>query len=378
MIRRLVCVSFLLAFVAPAPSFSQSPPDDAPTVSFSGYLQPQYEATSRHGDVADRAFIRRMVLSIEASLPNAWVGEVQADLGPIASRSDGRLIVKDAQLRYTGWEDRGLLLTIGNQKMPFSRSLLASSSRRGLIERPVTGDRSLGSPGRALGIRAEGWHRRRTIYWSSAIAASNQSPDPDEIRIDGIAEAEDGWNQGPLLAGRVEWHPRGEVPRAHGDFSDGRMRFTIAAGGYGWWNDHDVPAHGDAAGDAERVTGIELSGGLRGSGLSVDAEFEHIDAVAVDEFLSAGLYAAGRSEINKASIEAGYMLMPRRLEALAGFDAADARAFAEPVRRGSAGMNVYLSAHRVKVSVMHREVFNDRGVINARSRATYVQTQFSF
>jgi hypothetical protein len=375
---RLVCVSVLLAFVAPAPSFSQSPPADAPRVSFSGYIQPQYERTSRTGSTSDRAFIRRMVLSIEAALPDAWTAEIQADLGPVASRSEGRLIVKDAYFRYTGWEERGLLVTIGNQKLPFSRSLLASASRRGLIERPLTGDRSLGSPGRALGIRAEGWHRGRTIYWSSVVASSRQSPDPNEIRIDGITEAEEGWNQGPLVASRLEWHPRGEVPRAHGDFGDGGLRFTIAAGGYAWWNDDDVAAHGPGTGDAARVTGIELSAGLRGSGVSVDVEFEHIDARAIDPFLSAGLYAAGRSHVDKASIEAGYMLVPHRLEALAGFDTAHAGVFAEPVRRGSAGMNWYVTEHRVKVSVMHRDVLNDRGVPGARSHATYVQTQFSF
>jgi len=41
-------------------------------------------------------------------------------------------------------------------------------------------------------------------------------------------------------------------------------------------------------------------------------------------------------------------------------------------------MNVYLNRHALKFSLMHRESFNEGGVEGARSRATYIQTQFAF
>ena len=376
MLRLFGLVALLVALLPQAIAGQSAPPDER-RVSLSGYLQPQYESHTRDSETTDRAHFRRLVVGLEATVSNAWAVEFQVDAGPIASGDDDRLTVKDAHLQYRGWEDHGILLTIGNQKLPFSRALLGSSSRRGLVERPVTGDRSLGSPGRALAIRTEGWHRRRTLYWSAAVASSRQSPDADEIRVDGITEADEGWNQGPLVGGRVEVHPLGEIPRAHGDFDRGPLRFTLAAGAYGWWNDHDVEQGPDRA-DAERVTGFEMSGALRARGLSVDAEFEHIVSRAVDPRLDRGLYSAGRAALDKASLEAGYMLVPRRLEALFGFDIADAAVFAEPVRRPSGGVNVYVRGHSLKFSLMHRETFNERGTRGVRSRTTYVQAQFSF
>jgi hypothetical protein len=47
-------------------------------------------------------------------------------------------------------------------------------------------------------------------------------------------------------------------------------------------------------------------------------------------------------------------------------------------QRFNSGINWYFNGHRLKVSVMHRESFNDRGAGDQRSRATYLQTQFSF
>jgi hypothetical protein len=362
----------------PAVAAAQSPtPPDAPKLSASGYLQPQYELRVDHGTTTDRALFRRMVVSLDAVLSTAWTAALQADAGPVASGED-RLIIKDAYLRHTGLGGRDILITVGNQKMPFSRSVLGSSSRRGLIERPFTGDRGFGSPGRALAVRLDGWHRRRTTYWSAAVASVRHSPDPDQIQLTGTAEAETGWNEGPLLGGRIEFHPWGEVPRAHGDFERGGLRVTAGAGAYRWWNDDDARAHGASAVDAARVSGFEISGALRGGGVSVDAEFEHITARALAPDTTAGLYDRGSAVINKMSVEAGYMIVARRVEALVAVDRLDAPVYAEPWRRASGGLNWYLNGHRLKFSLMHRESFQDRGVESARSRRTYVQAQIAF
>jgi phosphate-selective porin OprO and OprP len=99
---------------------------------------------------------------------------------------------------------------------------------------------------------------------------------------------------------------------------------------------------------------------------------------ATDDGADLGLYVDGRAVIDKGSIEAGYMLLPRRLEALVGFDATTSDAFDATWQRFNLGINWYFNGHRLKVSVMHRESFNDRGAGDQRSRATYLQTQFSF
>jgi hypothetical protein len=373
----VILLAVFLLFVS-QPSTAQTPAADEPRITFTGYIQPQYELHTLDGDTTDRAIFRRMVLALEAELPSAWSAEFQADLGPIASDAGERLIVKDAYLRYDGWAQRGILVTIGNQKMPFSRTLLGPASRRGLVERPIGADRSLGSPGRALGVLGDGWHRGRTLHWSAVLASSRQSPDADEVRVDGIAEAETDWNEGPLLAARFEVHPLGEVPRAQTDFARGPFKIMGAVAAYAWWNDDDVPRHGEGLVDANRVAAFEVSGGVRGHGLSADAEFEHVVADAIDPGVNVGLYVDGRAAIRKGSVEAGYMLHAPHLEVLAGVDAAESDAFDATWRRLNTGMNWYVREHRLKFSLLHRESFNERGVRAARSRRTYLQAQFSF
>jgi hypothetical protein len=379
--RRSSILTVLFAFILGTTAAAQTPASDPPRpprMTFSGYVQPQYEVRSQEDDTRDRAILRRMLFGTEIALTPSWSAEFMVDAGPVASTGDGRLIVKDAYLRYDGLERHGVSIFVGNQKMPFSRALLGSSSRRGLIERPIGGDRSLGSPGRAIGVLADGWHRRRTIRWTASLASSLQSPDADEVRIDGIAEAHSNWNAGALLGGRFELHPLGEVSRAQSDFGRGALTVVAAVAAYSWRSGEGAPRHQAGTVDADHVRGLEFSGGVRGHGVSVDAEFEHIAAVAMNRDVTLGLYVDGRAAIDKMSVEGGYMVIPRRLEPLLGFDAASSRSYAEPWRRVNAGMNWYVNGHRLKFSLMHRQSFNERGVRNERSHTTYLQAQFSY
>ena len=61
---------------------------------------------------------------------------------------------------------------------------------------------------------------------------------------------------------------------------------------------------------------------MRGFGLFTDLEFEHIVSDAVDDSADLGLYVDGHAVLDKASVETGYMVLPKHLEALVGFDAA--------------------------------------------------------
>jgi hypothetical protein len=374
---RLVFGLLLFVLAAPVRSIAQSPPSSGTRVAVSGYIQPQYEFTTADGETRDRAFFRRLFVTLDAVTGDDWSAEVQVDLGRVASGAD-RIVIKNAYVQYSGWRERGITFTLGNQKPPFSRSLIASSSRRSFVERPFSGDRGFGSPGRLIGIKADGWHRARTIYWSGMAGVTRNSPDPDEIRLDGASEGGAGWSEGPIVVARVELHPLGELPRDHSDFTRGPLRFAIGAAAYRWWNDEDVESHGAGTVDASRVSALEVSGGLRGSGLSIEAEFEHVSGETLDAHISRGLYRDGHLSLNKVSAESGYMLMRERLEILGGADVLSAEAFDHPWRRLSGGMNVYVNRHALKLSLMHRESFNEDGRDGARSRATYIQTQFAF
>ena len=191
--RAAAGLSVLAALLATGSAAAQTSTAEPSRFNFTGYVQPQYEIRRRDGKTSDRVLFRRLVLGLDTTVAGPWTTQLQIDFGPIATSHDERLVVKDAYLRYEGPAASGITVTIGNQKVPFSRTLLASSSRRGLVERPVTGDRSLGSPGRAPGVFAAGWHRRRSIHWTAGAAYSQQSPDAQEVRVDGPAERQSDW-----------------------------------------------------------------------------------------------------------------------------------------------------------------------------------------
>jgi opacity protein-like surface antigen len=353
-------------------------------LTVSGYIQPQYNRVDRSEDGArDMTLFRRMVLTLQGTTTHDWLGTFQFDLAPAAVGD--HVVIKDANLQYLGLKSRGLTITIGNQKPPFSRSLLTSSSRRDLVERPFTGDRSLGSPGRALGVKIDGVNQTHTVLWSGEIASSLHEPAAGQIRIDGVTEAASGWNEGVLAAGRVEFQPRGEIPREQGNLRGGTWKYGIALAGYAWHNDGDSnlytqdgvstsPSHADAA----TVNGLEASAAFRGGGWSIDTEFERISAQAIDRGFSGGLYSEGRAGVTKASAEAGRMIVPRRLEVVAAYDVAEARTYERPWQRAAAGLSWYIAAHYVRIQLMHRISHDDRGVAGARLTTTFVQAQFAF
>lgn len=348
-----------------------------PKVTLSGYVQPQYERHTRGDATTDRVILRRASISFEAELSDTWTAEFQVDAGPAASGGE-RLLVKDAFVQYTGWEPHGLTVTVGNTKLPFSRTRLISSSKRGLAERPLTGSSDYGVPGRAIAVKVDGWHRGRTLHWSAGVGASHQSQGADDIALDSIAEAAAGSAEGRTLAARLELHPFGETPRTQSDLERGPWRVVIGSAAFRWTNDHDVSASAETATPADRLTGVELSGGVRGRGLSLDAEYQRVISRAGDPFVTRGLYRDGRARLKTMSLEAGVMLIPRHLEGLAAVDALDAAAFTTPWRRRAIGLNWYIDGHRLKLSLMHRESYDHEGVAGARSRSTYLQSQFSF
>ena len=123
----LIILSGLDLSLAPRVLFAQSAADSP--FRFQGYFQTQYTAVSGDGrQTRDRIFFRRIVLAVQGDLADDWMGEVQVDIAP--QTVGDRLIVRDTFIRYTGFEDRGIVVTLGNQKMPFSRSSYTSASRR--------------------------------------------------------------------------------------------------------------------------------------------------------------------------------------------------------------------------------------------------------
>ena len=258
----------LLVAVIPGSLSAQTPTD--PTFTFGGYLQTQYNRLDLGGDPRDRVIFRRAIAGVEVELSDRWMGELQADIAP-ASRGD-RIEIRDAYIRYSGLASRGYTFTLGNQKLPFSRSVLTSSARRDTVERPITGERTFGASGRALAFRVEQRDADRGLAWSAALASVHHAPATDQLRLDGIATSRDDWNEGVMITGRAEWHPRGMVPLEQGAFDVSKTIVTIAVGAYHWANDGDNNPYtvdgrstSPTAADLDRATGLELSGAHPGA-----------------------------------------------------------------------------------------------------------------
>jgi hypothetical protein len=336
------------------------------------------------GDVSrDRVFFRRLLLAVHVNEIADWIGEIQFDAA--SSILGDRLTVRDAYLRYIGFANRGLTVTIGNQKMPFSRSALAPSTRRGLIERSATGERPFGAPGRAIAVQVEGRHHSQRIQWATALASALHAPDVFEIRIDGLPDARDTWNEGVLAAGRIEWHPLGPTPRDQGDLLRSPIRVVTGASLYRWQNDGDrnlFTADGVSTSpvfaDADRANGVELSAGFRGRGLSVDAAWQRVSARTIDPTFAGGLYRGGAALLHSSGVEAGYMLLPSRLELLGGIDTVKIAAREAVAYRPTLGATWYVRQHRLKFQFTHRETFNALGARGVRTRATILQAQIAF
>jgi hypothetical protein len=371
----------LLAALIPGSLSAQTPA--GPTFTFAGYLQTQYNRLSVGDTSHDRVIFRRAIVGVEAELSDRWMGELQADIAPVSLSE--RIEIRDAYLRYTGLAPRGLTFTFGNQKLPFARSVLVSSARRGFVERPVTGERAYGASGRAIAFKVDGRDVDHLLLWSAAVASVHHAPTSDQIRLDGLATSRADWNEGVMLVGRTEWHPRGFVPLEQGAFEVKKTIATIGGGAYYWVNDGDNnlftvdgASTSHSAADLDRATGLELSGGVRAPRLSIDAELHRITGRTIDPAFTGGLYHAGRTRLIKSSIEAGYMLAPPHLELLGGVESLDVDAYDSVSWRPAAGVNWYVYRHRLKFQFMQRETLNELGVRGVHGHATYVQAQIMF
>jgi hypothetical protein len=352
-------------------------------VTVTGYGQGQYERVDADGHASDRVFFRRLFLGARFVLSDDWSGTVLVDFAPAAEGEHP--VVRDAYLRYSGWSDRGLTLTIGNQKVAYSQSVLGSSRSRSVVERPFTGERAYGAPGRALAVLVDGRHHDNHLQWSTSIASVLHSPNARELRLDGLADADDTWNEGVMATGRVEWHPRGAVAREQGDFVRGPFRVMTAAAAYAWTNDGDrntVTENGASTSttraDLDSARAFEVSTGVRGHGLSLDAAWSRTSGSTIDHGFTGGLYVQGRAVMHQFGAEGGYMIVPGRLEIIAAFDTLATDARDAVTYRPSVGAAWYLDGHRLKLSAQHRETKNLLGIRDARTHATYAQMQFAF
>lgn len=342
-------------------------------------VQFQYHRTDTDGGPSeDEFFFRRLRPYIEGTVTENWEGKLQFDLGKAEDTNE--VAVKDAYMMYKGFEN--LELYIGNTNTPFSREMLTSSKKQHLVERTFTGDHNYGSPDRQLGFRLDGHNESNKIEYSVALGSESVDPDAARLDFDSPVNRNSDFNDGIVIAGRVDFHPLGYLEKNQHAFSRER-KFTIGLAVFSWTNDDDNNTYTDGGvstssskADVDSADGFEVSAAFRAAGWSIDAQINTLSADLVDDGFTGGLFRNGTTDLDVTSLEGGYMFPNNRFELVGGFESLDADNYQDSWDRTSFGFNTFWNKEKVKLGVTFRQNSNVDGVRNADADELFVQWQF--
>lgn len=373
----------LTATALPAAATGVRYDDGDKWVELGGRIQLQYHMVDPDGgEKTDSVFFRRLRPYIEGSVHKDWLGKFEFDLGK--AEDDNEVAIKDAYLRYTGVKN--LKVTVGNAYFPFSREDLTSSKKQQLVERTFVGDHDFGSPERNAGLFLHYAALDKKLELHAAGAASDIDPDAKKLDFDTPVNANSDFNEGWIVGGRIDFHPLGHLKMEQGDFKR-ELKTTISLAAFTWNNDDDNNTYTDETtglstnakkADVDSVTGFEVSGAVRGYGLSVDAEYNLFNAETTDGTFTGGIYKDGETDLETWAVEGGYMVVPAKLELVAGYESLDADNYAEEWTRTSVGVNYFFNKHDIKLQATYRIGENLDGVKDKDADELFVQAQYVF
>jgi phosphate-selective porin OprO/OprP len=285
-------------------------------------------------------------------------------------------------MQYKGYEN--MKVTFGNANFPFSREFLTSSKKQQLVERTFVGDHNYGTPDRNIGLHLTGHSGDKKLTWGASATSASIDPDNKKLDFDTPVNRNDDFNEGWMVGGRVDFHPFGLLKFEQGDFK-GDTKATIGVAVFTWNNDDDnntanTATTGCGAGkcNVNSVTGYEVSGAFRGGGISVDAEYNLFDAELVESGITQGIYRNSETELKNWSVEGGYMVIPSKLEIVAGYSSQDADNYATEWKRASVGANYFFRKHDVKVQLTWQMNEDMNGVSGNDANELFLQTQYVF
>ncbi|GMQ83987.1 MAG: hypothetical protein BMS9Abin06_0735 [Gammaproteobacteria bacterium] len=349
-------------------------------VKMGGRIQMQYHrADPDNGSSTDELFLRRFRPYIEGSIHKDWKGKFQFDFGK--AENENEVAVKDAYMEYKGFENVKVIL--GNAKSSFSREFLTSSKKQQLVERTFVGDHNYGSPDRSLGLHLKGSAGDK-LTWGASFAQANIDPDAKKLDFDTPVNKNADFNEGWLYSARADFHPFGKLKMSQGDFK-GDTLATIGIAAFRWSNDGDVESYtsggtstSTSKADVDEVTGFEISGAFRAVGFSVDAQYNTFSTDTVDRNFTGGIYENGSTDLENWAVEGGYMVMPSRLELVAGYESQDADNYSTEWARSSIGANWYLHKHDIKLQTTFRKNKDKNGVKGNDEDELFAQAQYVF
>ena len=368
--KRLAIVAMLLPLSAYAGGYKFSDGDQFLEVG--ARIQLQYKVDDPAvGAKTDDIFFRRLRVRVAGSMHKDWKGQVEWDMGKASG--DNEVSVKETWMQYGGWNN--MTLKIGNSSFPFSREFMTPYTKQQLVERTFVGDLNYGTPDKNVGLHLRGQNGDKKITYRASASIGSVQSDSAKLRFNTPVNEVTGYTDGYMIGGRVDYHPLGFVKFMQGDFS-GKTRFTIGAAAYAWNNDGDIVTTTPAE-DVDSITALEISGAFRSHGFSIDAQYNNFDSELVDATQTAGLYRNGKTTLNNAAIEGGYMF-DNKIELVAGYQSQDADNYASRWNRTSVGANWFIKGNDIKVQLTYRMGENLDGVSGKDKDEIFLQTQFDF
>lgn len=335
-------------------------------------IQLQYKVDDpAAGSKTDDIFFRRLRVRLAGSTHKDWKGQVEWDMGK--ADDDNEVSVKETWMMYSGWKN--MTLRIGNSSFPFSREFMTPYTKQQLVERTFVGDLNYGTPDKNVGLHFRGQNGDKKLTYRASASIGSVRSDDTKLRFNTPVNDATGHTDGYIIGGRVDYHPLGFVKFQQGDFS-GKTRFTLGAAAYSWNNDSDIVTATPAE-DVDSITALEISGGFRSHGFSVDAQYNTFDSELVDATHTGGLYRNGKTTLNNAAIEGGYMF-DNKFELVAGYQSQDADNYATSWNRTSVGANWFIKGNDIKVQLSYRIGENLDGVSGKDKDEIFLQTQFDF
>src|SRR5262249_22140682 len=149
-----------------------------------------------------------------------------------------------------------------------------------------------------------------------------------------------------------------------GDFHTQAWRMMVSTAAYGWINDGNSNpftlngvSTSTTQADLNTAYAVEVSGGIRGYGLSADVEYQFGHGDLIDRAFTGGLYVNGRTNMNKFLVNGGYML-PRDVELVAAWSSVGASGFERALTETKVGVNWYVMKYSVRFSATYSFINN--------------------
>ncbi|MBU0992460.1 MAG: OprO/OprP family phosphate-selective porin [Proteobacteria bacterium] len=369
----LIVILAIACLITAMPSFAGVTYKDGDKyLNIGGRIQLQhYTMTPEEGPSEETLLFRRFRPYIEGSVHKNWKGKFEWDMGK------NEFAVKDAYMAYSGLEYFDII--IGNHDFPFSRELLTSSKTQQLVERTFVGDHNYGTPDKQTGVHLKGNAMEKKLAWGASLCMGTVDPDNKKLDFDSVVQTEagDDWSEGLMAGGRIDFFPMGHMKFSQGDF-DRAIKSAIGFAAFTWQNDKDNIDPSRTKNDVDTITGFELSAALRGSGFSVDLEYNSFTSKLMDDNITSGLYEDSETTLTNYAVETGYMISPINVEVVAGYENQNADNYDEPWTRISGGANYFIEGHDIKIQTTYRVGKNLDGKKDNDCDEVFVQCQYVF